>query len=73
MLFYVRCPSCARVLSFDLDKYYEDLNAIKNNPKLDKNQKASESSKLIDKYGYKMECCRMRILTQLEFHKIISS
>jgi len=36
MLFYVRCPSCGRPISRDLDKYFHDLDNILNDPKIEK-------------------------------------
>ena len=53
MLFYIKCPSCSRILSYNLDKYYEDLENILNDPGLKKKEKDELGSKLLDKYGYK--------------------
>ncbi|ADO18582.1 putative DNA-directed RNA polymerase II subunit N [Acanthamoeba castellanii mimivirus] len=73
MLFYVRCPTCGDIISFDYDKYMEDLEEVNNNPKLTKRQKDLERSKLLDKYGYNEICHRQRILCQIPYHKIILS
>lgn len=71
MLFYIRCPSCSRVISYDLDKYYDDIENITNDPGKTKAQKNELGSKLLDKYGYKNICCRIRIMGLIPYHKII--
>jgi len=71
MLFYIKCPSCSRIISGDLDKYYDDLNNIKNNPKLSKQEKDTESAKLLTKYDHKRICCRIRIMGLVPYHEII--
>jgi len=73
MLFYVRCPTCGRVISSHLDKYTDDFNDIKNNNSLSKNEKELKVSKLLDKYGFKSICCRIRIMGTLPYHEIIKS
>lgn len=73
MLFYIKCPTCSRVISADLDKYYDDVDAILDDPKKTKKQKEIDGSKLLDKYGYKNMCCRIRILGLIPYHKIIQS
>ncbi|XWV26167.1 RNA polymerase subunit N [Tupanvirus soda lake] len=71
MLFYVKCPSCSRIISYDLDKYHDDLENILNDPKKTKRQKDELGSKLLEKYGYKQICCRIRIMGLIPYHKII--
>ena len=73
MLFYIKCPSCSRIISYDLDKYYDDLENIINDPKLSKKQKDMLGSQLLTKYGYKNICCRIRIMGLIPYHKIIVS
>lgn len=73
MLFYIKCPSCSRILSYNLDKYYDDLEIIHNDPKKTKKQKEELGAKLLDKYGYKMICCRIRIMGLIPYHEIIIS
>lgn len=71
MLFYIKCPSCSRVISYDLDKYFEDLDNILNDPKKTKSQKDEEGAKLLDKYGFVYMCCRIRIMGMIPYWKII--
>lgn len=71
MLFYIRCPSCSRVISFELDKYHDDLKAIRDDPKKTKKQKEDAGAKLLEKYGYKKICCRIRIMGLVPYHEII--
>jgi len=73
MLFYIKCPSCSRIISYGLDKYYEEVENILNDPKKTKPQKDELYSKLLDKYGYKHICCRIRIMGLIPYHKIIVS
>ena len=71
MLFYIRCPSCSRMLSYNLDKYYDDIKNILNDPKKNKSQKDKLGSELLIKYGYKNICCRIRIMGLIPYHEII--
>lgn len=71
MLFYIRCPSCGRVISKNLDKYNADLDSIRDNPKLGKKEKEQLAAKLLDQYGFTSICCRIRILGLIPYHKII--
>lgn len=73
MLFYIKCPSCSRIISTDLDKYYDDLDNIINDPKKTKHQKDELGAKLLDKYGFTQICCRIRIMGLIPYHKIIST
>ena len=71
MLFYIKCPSCSRIISFELDKYYADYNNIFNDPKKTVKQKEELYSALLDKYQYKKICCRIRIMGLIPYHEII--
>ena len=71
MLFYVKCPSCSRILSNNLDKYYDDLKAIVDDPKMSKLEKETAGSALLAKYQYKKICCRERIMGLIPYHEII--
>ena len=73
MLFYIKCPSCSRTLSSNLDKYFADYNAILNDPKKSKTQKESEGAELLNKYGYEMICCRIRMMGIIPAHEIIQT
>lgn len=73
MLNYIKCPNCSRCISYNLDKYYDDLDNIINNPKLKKKEKDELASHLLDKYEYKHICCRIRIMGLIPYHKIIST
>lgn len=71
MLFYIRCPSCARVLSMRLDEYQEEKDQIMNNPKLNKKQKEIKAAALLTKYGITNICCRIRIIGLIPYHEIV--
>ena len=71
MLFYVKCPSCSRLLSKHLDKYAGELDNIRDNPDMDKLEKEEASAELLNKYGYKKLCCRIRILGLIPYHEIV--
>lgn len=75
MLFYIKCPSCSRIISYDLDKYHDDLENITNDPKKPKQEKDKLGAELLDKYGFSKNriCCRIRIMGLIPYHKIISS
>lgn len=71
MLFYVKCPTCSRIISFNLDKYHDDWQAILDDPGKTKQQKETEQAKLLAKYNYKKICCRIRIMGLIPYHKIV--
>lgn len=73
MLFYIKCPTCSRVISEDLDKFYDDLEAILDDPNNSSTKKDILYSKLLDKYNFKHICCRIRIMGLIPYHKIIIS
>lgn len=73
MLFYIRCPTCSRVISSNLDQYHEDVKAILNDPKKTKKQKEKDYASLLDKYHFKSICCRIRIMGLIPYHEIIQS
>lgn len=73
MLFYIKCPSCSRIISTDLDKYHDDLESIANNPRTTKKEKEKLVSKLLNTYGFNHICCRIRIMGLIPYHKIIIS
>lgn len=69
MLFYIRCPSCGRVISKNIDKFYEESEAIANDPKMNKKQKDKAFSKILEPYG--PICCKMRMMGLIPYHEII--
>lgn len=73
MIIYVRCPSCGRVISANLDKYFEDRESISRDSTKKPIEKEKECAKLLDKYGYKNICCRMRIMGAIPAHEIIQT
>lgn len=70
MLFYLKCPSCSRVISYNLQQYCEELENIRNDTKKTNVQKGKEAAALLDKYNYTMICCRNRIMGLIPYHKI---
>lgn len=71
MLFYVKCPSCSRIISKNLSKYYAELNDIRQNHTMTKKEKEDKSSKLLDKYGITNICCRSRVISTPPYHEIV--
>lgn len=71
MLFYIKCPSCSRIISINLNKYHDDLKLILEDPKMNKRKKEAESAKLLDKYNFKKICCRIRIMGLLPYHEFM--
>lgn len=71
MLFYVKCPSCSRLLSRNLGAYHKDLNNIRDDPNMSKSKKEELASQLLTKYNYKKICCRIRILGLIPYHEIV--
>lgn len=73
MLFYIKCPTCSRIISHDLDKYHNDMKAILDDPKKSRKQKGNDAAKLLDKYEIKHICCRIRIMGLIPYHEIIQT
>lgn len=73
MLWYIRCPTCGDIISYEMDKYYSSVEAINNDPHKTKKEKEKEYSKLIDSLGYKTYCCRIRIMGLIPYHKIVQT
>jgi DNA-directed RNA polymerase subunit N (RpoN/RPB10) len=73
MLFYIRCPSCSRVISENMDKYYDEILALADDPNKTQKQKDAEGAKLLEKYGYTKICCRIRIMGLIPYHLIIQT
>ena len=71
MIFYIRCPTCGRYTSINLDKYQADLKHIREDPNLTKKEKEKLGSKLLDKYKFRHICCRIRILGLIPYHEIV--
>lgn len=72
MLFYVRCPTCGRVISWEMDKYYEEKERIKHE-KVNHAKKYYPEGQLLDKFGYRIICCRSRVMTTPPYHEIIQT
>lgn len=75
MLFYIRCPSCSRIISERLGEYLAELKTIRKDPKLTKQQKKDKSAELIKKYNYRNICCVQRILglPEIPYHELVES
>ena len=71
MLNYIRCPSCGKTISYNLDKYQNELSIIRNNPKLTTKEKEIPAAALLNKYGLKRICCRIRIMGLIPYHEIV--
>ena len=71
MLFYIKCPSCSRIISRNLDKYQADLDSIRDDPDLTKEEKEEAGAKLLDKYKFRSICCRPRLICLIPYHKIV--
>lgn len=71
MLFYIRCPSCSRIISYSLDKYHEDLGQILNDNTLSSQERDQKRANLLDKYNIRNICCRIRIMGLIPYHEII--
>lgn len=72
MLVPIRCHSCNRVL-FNVHKYLDERSDIDNDPTLSSKEKEKASSELLNKYKYKLYCCRGPIMGTIESHKLIIS
>jgi len=70
MLFYIRCPSCGRIIAYQLDQFYNELESIKDNPKLSSKEKIEEASRIFLKYASRI-CCRIRLMGLIPYHQIV--
>jgi DNA-directed RNA polymerase subunit N (RpoN/RPB10) len=70
MLFYVRCPSCGRVISHNVVKWYEGTAKIRNDPSLSESEKNDQTAELL-KSLYRKICCRIRIQGLIPYDEIV--
>lgn len=73
MIPYIRCPTCGRVISFNLGKYQKELQNLLQDPTMNTQQKEKAGAELLNKYGFKHICCRIRIMGLIFYHQIICS
>lgn len=73
MLFYIRCPTCSRIISYELDKYFEDCANIRDDPNMSQIEKQEAGAALLNKYDIRNICCRIRIMGLIPYHEIIVS
>ena len=71
MLFYIKCPSCSRIISRNLEKYKADLKFVREDPKMSKKDREKKCAGLLDKYGFKKICCWIRIMGLIPYHEIV--
>lgn len=71
MIFLVRCPTCYRTLSTNMDQQMEEKSRIWNNDRLTQKEKEERGKEVLDKHGHKIYCCRMRSLTTVPFADVI--
>lgn len=71
MLFYIRCPTCGSIISQNIGKYYDELELIREDHNMKKEDKEEKAAKLLDKYNIRKICCRIRVITTPPYHKIV--
>jgi DNA-directed RNA polymerase subunit N (RpoN/RPB10) len=72
----VRCPTCGRITSQGIEKWYKGRKEIENNPNMSKHEKEEAGAKLLDDCGYALRgkervCCRQRIMGVIPYHEIV--
>ena len=72
MLFYVRCPSCSRVIADRVMEWYIGTDKIRNDPQLNKKEKDEKTAELARSLT-KHICCRMRIMGLIPYHEIVNT
>ena len=71
MSFYVRCPTCFRILTENKAVQEEEREAILTDPQLDEEQKNLKLAEWLDRHGHKRFCCRMRVRCEIPLHQIL--
>lgn len=71
MLFYIKCPSCSRIISNNLDGFDKETKMIEENPIMTKREKEVAFTKLLKKYGFEEICCVIRIMGKIPYHEIV--
>jgi DNA-directed RNA polymerase subunit N (RpoN/RPB10) len=67
------CPSCNNCLGeYQLD-FETKKDNICNNPKFTKKQQEEEISKLLNSYNFRRYCCKMRLMTSIDWNKVIQN
>ncbi len=67
---YLICPTCGKVLG-DVEIEYEIKSNEIMSSKLPEKEKLEKRKELIESFGIKRYCCKMRIFTQIDPYKII--
>ncbi len=59
---YVRCPTCGTVIGPKTDKFLEDVEELRSNPKLSDEEKSKKRTEILVKFDFDRYCCRLRIM-----------
>lgn len=66
-----KCPTCGTCLAIYQIPYETQLKEIENNPSTTKEEKNHEQMELINSFGLKRWCCKMRLKTYIRQVEII--
>lgn len=72
-MLYVRCPTCHELLGHLQLPFEEEMKKIENNPKLSENDINIKKREIINNFGLKNYCCKMRLLTYVDTIHILES
>lgn len=70
-MLYIDCPTCGRLLGDKQLPYMKRINEIENNAKLSDEEKNTSKSKVLDDLKLSRPCCRMRIMSFFDWHKVM--
>lgn len=70
-MLYLDCPTCGTLLGNKQLPYMKKIQDIENNTKLSDTEKNTAKSKVLDELKLINTCCRMRMMSFFDWHKVM--
>lgn len=62
-MIYTKCPTCKQMLSHISVDYEQKLDDIESDPNMSRQQKKIKKQELVNSYGLRRYCCKVRLMT----------
>lgn len=70
-MIYTKCPTCKQMLSHIAVDYEEKMDKIESDPNLSRQEKKIKKQELVNSYGFRRYCCKMRVMTYKRLVNIV--
>ena len=70
-MYYLKCPSCSKVIGNRQILYENKMYEIENNDKLNEEDKNKLKTKIFDDLKFERYCCKQRIICYIQKTEII--